>query len=181
MAKEIPKLVEDLVPKLLPLATVQKVLQNLLDEKVHIRDMRTILETLAEHAGRVQDADELTATVRAALSRAIIHEIFGGAQELQVMALEPALENILVQALSARGEGGVGLEPGLAERLVRDTVQATEKMAQAGQPTVLLVPPGIRTILSRFLRRSAPMLRVISHSEVPDGKSIKVLQMIGQH
>ncbi|MFZ5483437.1 MAG: flagellar biosynthesis protein FlhA [Pseudomonadota bacterium] len=180
MAKESPKLVEDLVPKQLSLATVQKVLQNLLEEKVHIRDMRTILETLAEHAARNQDPDELTATVRAALSRAIIHEIFGGVQELQVMALEPGLENILVQALSARGEGSVGLEPGLAERLVRDTVNATDRQSQAGQPAVLLVPPGIRALLSRFLRRSAPMLRVISHAEVPDGKAIKVVQMIGQ-
>ncbi|MFA5083553.1 MAG: flagellar biosynthesis protein FlhA, partial [Hydrogenophilaceae bacterium] len=180
MAKENPKLVEDLVPKQLALATVQKVLQNLLDEKIHIRDMRTILETLAEHASRNQDADELTATVRVALSRAIIHEIFGGAQELQVMALEPGLENILVQALSGRGEGSVGLEPGLAERLVRETVQATERQMQAGQPAVLLISPGIRALLSRFLRRSAPMLRVISHAEVPDGKSIKVVQMIGQ-
>ena len=180
MAKESPKLVEDLVPKQLSLATVQKILQNLLEEKVHIRDMRTILETLAEHAARNQDPDELTATVRAALSRAIIHEIFGGVQELQVMALEPGLENILVQALSARGEGGVGLEPGLAERLVRDTVNATDRQSQAGQPAVLLVPPGVRALLSRFLRRSAPMLRVISHAEVPDGKAIKVVQMIGQ-
>jgi len=181
MARESPKLVEDLVPKLVPLATVQKVLQNLLEEKVHIRDMRTILETLAENASRNQDPDELTTTVRASLSRAIIHEIFGGAQELQVMALEPALENILVQALATRGESGVGLEPGLAERLVRDTVQSTDRLTQAGLPTVLLVPPGIRTLLSRFLRRSAPMLRVISHVEVPDGKSIKVVQMIGQN
>ena len=181
MAKENPKLVEDLVPKQLPLATVQKVLQNLLDEQVHIRDMRTILETLAEHASRNQDADELTTVARAALSRAIIHEIFGGAQELQVMALEPGLENILVQALSARGEGGVGLEPGLAERLVRDTVQSTDRQTQSGQPAVLLVPPSVRTLLSRFLRRSAPMLKVISHTEVPDGKAIKVVQLIGQN
>jgi flagellar biosynthesis protein FlhA len=180
VAKENPKLVEDLTPKQLSLATIQKVLQNLLEEKIHIRDMRSILEALSEHAGRSQDPDELTAAVRGALSRAIIHEIFGGAQELQVMALEPGLENILVQALSARGESGVGLEPGLAERMVRDTVDAVDKQNQNGLPAVLLVPNTIRTLLSRFLRRSAPGLRVISHSEVPDGKTIKVTLMIGQ-
>ncbi|HEX8980137.1 MAG TPA: flagellar biosynthesis protein FlhA [Parasulfuritortus sp.] len=180
VAKENPKLVEDLTPKLLSLATIQKVLQNLLDEKVHIRDMRSILEALSEHASRSQDPDELTAAVRGALSRAIIHEIFGGAQELQVMALEPGLENILVQALSARGEGGVGLEPGLAERMIRNTIDAVEKQSQTGLPAVLLVPPSIRALLSRFLRRSAPGLRVISHSEVPDGKTIKVGMLIGQ-
>jgi flagellar biosynthesis protein FlhA len=94
--------------------------------------------------------------------------------------LEPGLENILVQALSARGESGVGLEPGLAERMVRDTVDAVDKQNQNGLPAVLLVPNTIRTLLSRFLRRSAPGLRVISHSEVPDGKTIKVTLMIGQ-
>jgi len=99
---------------------------------------------------------------------------------LQVMALEPGLENILVQALTARGESGVGLEPGLAERMVRDTVEAVDKQNQTGIPPVLLVPTTIRALLSRFLRRSAPNLRVISHSEVPDGKAIKVTQMIGQ-
>jgi flagellar biosynthesis protein FlhA len=96
------------------------------------------------------------------------------------MALEPGLENILVQALSARGEKSVGLEPGLAERMVRDTVDAVDRQSQAGLPAVLMVPPTIRTLMSRFLRRSAPNLRIISHSEVPDGKSIKVTQVIGQ-
>ncbi len=179
-SRESPKLIEDLIPKILPLATVQKVLQSLLDEKVHIRDMRTILETLAEHASRSQDPDTLTEAVRGRLGRAIIHEIFGGAQELQVMALEPGLEHILVQALGTPGESGVGLEPGLAERMVGDTVQAVDTQSQAGLPAVLLVPPAIRIVLSRFLRRSAPALRVISHGEVPDGKSIRVIRMIGQ-
>jgi len=179
VAKQYPKLVEDLTPKQLPVATVQKILQNLLEEQVHIRDMRTILETLAEHAVRTQDADELTATVRTALGRAIIHETFGGAQELLVMALEPNLEHILTQALASRGDTGVGLEPGLAERLVRETVQAVEKQESAGQPAVLLSPPAIRPVLARFLRRSAPGLKVLSHAEVPDGKSIRIVTLIG--
>ncbi len=179
VAKQYPKLVEDLTPKLLPVATVQKILQNLLEEQVHIRDMRTILETLAEHAGRTQDADELTAAARTALGRAIIHETFGGAQELQVMALEPNLEHILMQALASRGDTGVGLEPGLAERLVRETVQAVERQVTAGMPAVLLSPPAIRPVLARFLRRSAPGLKVLSHAEVPDGKTIRIVTLIG--
>jgi flagellar biosynthesis protein FlhA len=179
VAKQYPKLVEDLVPKLLPVATVQKILQNLLEEQVHIRDMRSILETLAEHAGRTQDADELTAAARTALGRAIIHETFGGAQELQVMALEPNLEHILMQALASRGDTGVGLEPGLAERLVRETVQAVERQENAGLPAVLLSPPAIRPVLARFLRRSAPGLKVLSHAEVPDGKTIRIVSLIG--
>jgi flagellar biosynthesis protein FlhA len=179
VAKQHSKLVEDLTPKQLSIATVQKVLQNLLEEQVHIRDMRTILETLAEHAIRTQDADDLTASVRTALGRAIIHETFGGAQELQVMALEPNLEHILTQALASRNESGVGLEPGLAERLVRETVQAVERQENAGQPAVLLSPPAIRPVLARFLRRSAPGLKVLSHAEVPDGKTIRIVTLIG--
>ena len=179
IGKQYPKLVEDLVPKALPIGSVQKVLQNLLEEQVHIRDMRTILETLAEHAPKSQDVDDLTAAVRVALGRAIIHETFGGAQELQVMALEPNLEHILMQAMAARGEAGAGLEPGLAERLVRETVQAVERQESAGQPAVLLSPPAIRPVLARFLRRSASSLKVLSHAEVPDGKTIRIVSLIG--
>ena len=179
IAKQYPKLVEDLTPKALAIGAVQKVLQNLLEEQVHIRDMRTILETLAEHAAKTQDIDDLTAAVRVALGRAIIHETFGGAQELQVMALEPNLENILMQAMAARGEAGGGLEPGLAERLIRETVQAVERQESAGQPAVLLSPPAIRPVLARFLRRSAASLKVLSHAEVPDGKTIRIVSLIG--
>jgi flagellar biosynthesis protein FlhA len=179
VAKQYPKLVEDLTPKVLSVTGIQKVLQNLLEEQVHIRDMRTILENLAENAGRTQDPDELTAAVRVALGRAIIHETFGGAQELPVMALEPNLEHILMQALATRGDAGAGLEPGLAERLVRETVEAAERQESAGLPAVLLSPPSIRAILARFLRRSAPSLKVLSHAEVPDGKTIRITSLIG--
>ncbi len=178
-AKQVPKLVEELTPKTLPLGTVQKVLQNLLEEGVHIRDLRTILETLAEHGSRTQDADELTSAVRVALGRAIIHDIYGAAQELQVIALEPGLEQILMQAVSSRGEAGAGLEPGLAETMVKDTQRAVQRQMEAGLPAVLLVPPLLRPMLARFLRRAAPDLKVISHAEVPDGKSIRVGAMIG--
>ena len=179
VGKQQPKLVEDLTPKMLSVTGVQKVLQNLLEEQVHIRDMRTILETLAENAGRTQDPDELTASVRVALGRAIIHETFGGAQELPVMALDPNLEHILMQALATRGDAGAGLEPGLAERLVRETVGAVDRQETAGLPAVLLSPPAIRAILARFLRRSAPSLKVLSHAEVPDGKTIRITSLIG--
>ena len=179
VGKQQPKLVEDLTPKMLSVTSVQKVLQNLLEEQVHIRDMRTILETLAENAARTQDPDELTASVRVALGRAIIHETFGGAQELPVMALDPNLEHILMQALATRGDAGAGLEPGLAERLVRETVGAVDRQETAGLPAVLLSPPAIRAILARLLRRSAPSLKVLSHAEVPDGKTIRITSLIG--
>ncbi|HEU5284839.1 MAG TPA: flagellar biosynthesis protein FlhA, partial [Burkholderiales bacterium] len=126
LAREAPKLVEDVVPRLVPLSTLQKVLQNLLVEGMHIRDMRTVLERLAEHGARTQDADELTGVVRAALGRAIVQQIFGGAREVEVFALEPQIEQMLAQASQVRGAESPGLEPALTERLMRNAGQLAE-------------------------------------------------------
>ena len=179
LGKEVPKLVEDVVPKLLPLGAVQKVLQNLLSEGVHIRDTRTILETLAEHAARTQDPDELTAVTRVALGRAIVQQIFGGARELEVIALEPQLEQMLMQASQVRGAEGPGLEPGLAERLLRQAGQVAQSREQLGVPAVLMTPPVLRTLLSRFLRRAAPQLKIVSQAEIPDNRVVKVVATLG--
>ena len=179
LAKDSPKLVEDLVPKLLPLSTLQKVLQQLLEEGMHIRDMRTIIEALAEHAPRTEDAADLVAVVRVGLGRAIIHQIFPGAAELQVIALEPGLEQVLLQATSTRGVQGTGLEPGLAENLLRQAEVAVQQQEQKGLPAVLLVPAPLRALLSRFLRRALPQLKILSHAEVPDSKTIKVTALLG--
>ncbi|MBZ0106832.1 MAG: flagellar biosynthesis protein FlhA [Sulfuricella denitrificans] len=178
LAKESPKLVEELVPKLLSLGVVQKVLQNLLDEGVHIRDMRTIIDTLADHAARTQDTADLTAAVRVALGRAIMQQIYPGAAELQVMTLEPDLEQIMMHAAQGMGEG-LGLEPGLAENLMQQTAQAVQQQEQMGLPAVLLVPAALRPLLSRFLRRVAPQLKVVSHAEIPDSRNIRVTAVLG--
>jgi flagellar biosynthesis protein FlhA len=179
LAKEAPKLVEDVVPKLVSLSTLQKVLQNLLAEGVHIRDMRSVLECLAEHAPRTQDADELTAAVRVALGRAILQQLFGGAREVEVFTLEPQIEQMLTQASQVRGAEGPGLEPGLAERLMRHAGQLAQAREQLGQPAVLLTPPALRNLLARFLRRAAPQLKVLSQAEIPDSRTIKVVATLG--
>jgi flagellar biosynthesis protein FlhA len=176
LTRENPKLTEDLVPKVLSLATVQKVLQNLLDEQVHVRDMRTIVEALAAHAGRTQDPSDLTAQVRIALGRAIAQQMFPGNTEMQVMVLDPALERTLLQAATV--ESSV-IEPQLAEQLVNGTRSAAEKQEQFGLPAVLLVPAPLRVLLSRFLRRAIPQLKVMSHPEVPDTRAIKVVSIVG--
>jgi len=176
-AKESPKLVEDLVPKIIPIGTLQKVLQNLLEEGLHIRDLRTILETLGEHIVRVQEIDELTSVVRVALGRAIIHQIFPGEDELQVVALEPQLEQILLSAASGRNQGG--LEPGLAERLLKQASEITESLENQGLAAVLICPAQLRPMLSRFLRRSTPGLRVIAHTEIPESKTIRIVSVLG--
>jgi flagellar biosynthesis protein FlhA len=178
LGKISPKLVEDLVPKTLPLGTVQKVLQNLLDEGMHIRDMRTIVETLAESAPRTQDVYQLTALIRVALGPAIVQQFYPSTQELQVIGMDKELEYILMQAMQST-QGGVGIEPGLADTVLRETRAAAKVQEQMGLPTVMLVPSQLRDLLARFLKRAVPSIRVISHDEVPDFKTIRVTAMVG--
>ena len=178
LAVESPKMVEDMVPKQLPLGVLQRVLQNLLDEGVNIRDMRTIIETLAEHALRTQDPLELTSQVRIALGRAIVQQLYPTGNEMQIMALDPGLERIVGQALQGGGDAG-GIEPGLADTLLRETAAAARHQEDLGLPPVLLVPGPLRWLLSRFLRRAVPQLKVIANGEVPDSKIIKVTSIIG--
>jgi flagellar biosynthesis protein FlhA len=178
IAAESPKLVEDLVPKQLPLSNLQRVLQNLLEEGVNIRDMRTIVETLAEYAPRNQDPLELTTQVRIALGRSIVQQLYPGGNEMQVMSIEPGLERVLSQAMQTGGAAS-GLEPGLADTLLRETAAAAQKQEDLGYPPVLLVPGHLRWLLSRFLRRVVPQLKVIANAEVPDSRIIKVTTIIG--
>ncbi|MEY5100805.1 MAG: flagellar biosynthesis protein FlhA [Pseudomonadota bacterium] len=179
VGKQTPKLLDDLTPKLLPLSTLQKVLQNLLAEGVHIRDMHTIVDTLIEHAPLSQDAQVLTAAVRIALGRAIVQNLAPGSEELPVMTLDNRLERMLLQALQAGGGEGAGIEPGLADTLLQQTAQAAELQEQLGHAPILLVPPALRLMLARFLRRSLPQLKVLSHAELPDNRTIRVTHLVG--
>ncbi len=178
LAKGAPKLVEDLVPKVVSLSTLQKVLQNLLLEGVHIRDMRTIIECLSEYAGQTQDPNELTAMVRVALGRAIVQQLFPGTNELSVMTLDNRLERLLMQAMGAGGDG-TGIEPGLADTIAQQAANAAAQQEQMGLSPVLLVPAPLRVLLSRFLRRAVPQLKVLSHNEIPETKTIRVTSLVG--
>jgi flagellar biosynthesis protein FlhA len=179
LGKDAPKLVEDLVPKMVSLSTLQKVLQNLLVEGVHIRDMRSIIETLAEHAVHTQDPNDLTALVRIALGRAIVQQLFPGAAELSVMTLDNRLERLLMQALAASGPDGAGIEPGLADTIAQQAQSAATQQEALGLTPVLLVPGPLRALLSRFLRRALPQLKVLSHAEIPETKTIRVTSLVG--
>ncbi|MBK7566108.1 MAG: flagellar biosynthesis protein FlhA [Propionivibrio sp.] len=178
LAKEMPKLVEDLVPKVLPLGVLQKVLQNLLEEDIPIRDMRSIIETLAENATRSQEAEVLTAQVRVALGRSITQQLYPSGAEMQVMSLDPQLERILQQAIAGGGDNA-SIEPSLADSLIRETSTAAQRQEELGLPAVLLVSGNLRLLLSRFLRRGIPQLKVLAHNEVPESKIIKVTSIIG--
>ena len=178
-AKTSPKVVEDLTPKLLDVAVIQKVLQSLLDESVHIRDLRTIFETLLENGGRTKNPMELTAAVRIALGRAIVQALAGTSEDLNVLVMEPKLEQMITHAHTAAGQDQVGIDPNLAETLARQTADAAGRQEQLGQSPVLLVPDALRLSMARLLKRAAPNLRVLSHSEIPENRTIRVAQVVG--
>ncbi len=179
LAESAPKLVEDLVPKVLPLGTVVKVLQNLLEEHVPVRDVRTIAETLAEYAPKSQEPGALSAAVREALGRFIVQNINGLEQEMEVIAVNPNLEQLLQKSLDSATEGGIGLEPGLAQSLQGSLVQAVQRQEATGRPAILVVAQAIRPMLARFARHVAPALRVLAYSELPDDKQVKIVAVVG--
>jgi flagellar biosynthesis protein FlhA len=179
LAKNAPKLVENLVPKTLSLGTVVKVLQNILSEQIPIRDMRTIAETLAESGPHMQDAGNLTAMVRMALGRMIVQKINGLATELEVITIAPELEQLLLQAVQGSTEGGAGIEPMLAERLHKGLAASAQKLELAGRPAVLLTSPPLRELLARFVKHTISGLHVLSYNEIPDDTQLKIVSTVG--
>jgi flagellar biosynthesis protein FlhA len=172
VAKLAPKLIEEVVPKMVSIAIFQKVLQLLLDEAVHIRDIRTIIESIAEHATSTTDPVELAKRVRVALSPAIVQQIYGPTRELNVIAIDPGLERLLVQALG--NASGPALDPGVADMLSRHAAETAMKQEESGVPACLLVPDQIRSSIARLLRRVAPRLQVLAHSEIPETHTIRI-------
>ncbi len=180
LAKTAPKLVEDLTPRLLPLGTVVRTLQGLLAERVPIRNMRTIVETLAEHAARTQDPVQLQSQLRVALGRQIVQDIAGMSTELPVITLEPDLEQLLTSSLSGSNGATPGLEPGLAERMQRRLAEAAQRQELTGEPAVLLVPPQLRQTLARFMRSIVPSMHVLAWNEIPDNRKVRLVTAVGR-
>ena len=180
LATTAPKLVEDLVPKRLSLGVVVKVLQNLLAERVPIRNMRSIVESLAEHASQSQDPGVLTGAVRVALGRQIVQEITGLGTEVPVITLAPELEQILINSLAAGGSvAGAAVEPGLADRLQQSVAEVARRQEMHGEPAVLLVAPQLRPWLARFTQHVAQNLHVLAYNEVPDNRRVRLVQALG--
>lgn len=175
IARQSPKLIDDLIPAVISLTTLHKVLQNLLSERVPIRDMRTIIDTLAEFATAQSDADELTARVRARLSRAITQQWFPGEDDIQLIGLDLSLEQLLIQAT----QSGSAIEPGIAENLMKQTEKALLHQEGLGAPPVLLVNPALRLMLSRYLRRIFPQLAVLSSQEINTQRNVRMTYLIG--
>ncbi|EHI9273913.1 flagellar biosynthesis protein FlhA [Vibrio vulnificus] len=179
LGRSAPKLVENFVPDQLALGSVVKVLQNLLNEAIPIRDIRTIVQTLAEYSSKSQEPDILTAAVRISLKRLIVQEINGIEPELPVITLIPELEQILHQTMQASGGESAGIEPGLAERLQSSLMMATQDQELKGEPAVLLTSGVLRSTLAKFVKNTIPNLRVLSYQEIPDEKQIRIVQAVG--
>ena len=177
VTKLAPKLIEDVVPKMVGIAALQKILQLLLEEGVHIRDYRSIVECLAENAPLVSDPTELARRIRIQLAPAIVQQIYGPVKELDVIALEPDLERLVNQALNS--PHGAALDPGVADTLTRQAAESARKQEDLGHPACLLVPDALRAPLARLLKRAAPRLRVLAHSEIPETHSIRIGSIIG--
>ncbi|KPN17365.1 flagellar biosynthesis protein FlhA [Xanthomonas sp. Mitacek01] len=176
LSKTTPKLVEDLTPKLLPLSVVVKVLQSLLADRVPVRQIRQIVETLLEHGVHTQDPAQLTAAVRVGLGRFIVQELNGMADEFPVYTLAPQLERVLQDSVNGQG---AALEPGLAERLHQNLSECVTRQESRGEPAVLLVPGGVRASVARLVRHSVPSLSVLAYAEVPEDKRLRLVGAVG--
>jgi flagellar biosynthesis protein FlhA len=179
LGKSAPKLIEDLVPKILPMSVVVKVLQYLLLERVPIRNLRTVCETLAELGPKTQDPAALVAAVRVALGRSIVQNIGGLREELPVITLDPALEQVLQDTMAGSGDAP-GFEPGLADKIQQSLVDKTRRQEAAGEPAVLLVAPKIRPWIARLMRYASPTLSVLAYNEIPESRRIRVISAVGR-
>ncbi|MFQ5443357.1 MAG: flagellar biosynthesis protein FlhA [Nitrospinales bacterium] len=175
-----PQVVEELVPNLLSLGKVQKVLQNLLKEQISIRDLRSILEQLADHAPLTQDTDILTEYVRQALARPITKQYQGDDGNLSVLVLDKNIEGIISGSIQKTDTASyLALEPNLAERIINLLKQAVDSVSPLiDTPPVLLASPLIRLHLRRLTERFLPDLVVLSHNEIFPSAQIKTLKVV---
>jgi len=185
LAKTSTKLSEELVPGLVSASVLLKVLQNLLQERVPIRDIRTIAEAIAEIALKTQDPGTLTTAVRVALSRSIVQGIVGNSEQLEVMTLEPGLEQLLMKSVQQTqqmgdvGEDSAVLEPSMAEKMQTSLMQAAERQELAGKPPVLLVAAPVRPLMARFVRFGLENVQVLSYQEIPDNRQVTIVATVG--
>ena len=179
VAIRYPKLVSSLVPDLLPLSTVTQVLQNLLAESVPVKDMRNIIDTLTAHAKENQDASHLTSLVRPKLGRLICQPLVDETGTLTVITLAPDLEKLLESSHAGAETDHITLDPTLANSMIESLRAEAEKIQDTGTVATLVVSPGLRSWMSRFVRVRVPDLTVLSYTEIPDDQRIQVQSSIG--
>ena len=178
-SKTAPKVIDDIIPKIIPLGVVVKVMQNLLRENIPIRDVRTIIETLVEHSSRTTDPDMLSAVVRIALGRLIVERVAGPEDDIPVITLDFSLEQLLQQSLQTMSEGAGTIEPGLSQKMLKSLNEYCEKQEINGQPAILLVPDNLREFMARMVRQNIQRLNVLSFGEIPGNRQLKIVSVVG--
>ena len=178
-SKAAPKVIDEIIPKIIPLGVVVKVMQNLLRENIPIRDVRTIIETLVEHSSRTTDPDILSAAVRIALGRLIVERVAGPEDDIPVITLDFSLEQLLQQSLQTMSEGAGTIEPGLTQKMLKSLNEYCEKQEINGQPAILLVPDNLREFMVRMVRQNIQRLNVLSFGEIPDNRQLKIVSVVG--
>jgi flagellar biosynthesis protein FlhA len=169
-----PTVVEELIPALLAYGEVQKVLEGLLRERVSIRDLPTILETLADHAKSVRDTLVLTEHVRLALSRSICQQLADSDGLLPVLTLEPGLEQVLEASVQSTERGPrMMVRPEVVGRLLEAMRPLAEAMTASGETPTVVCSPGLRPHLRRLLEGAFPQLSVLSYAEIVPGVSVR--------
>lgn len=182
LARSSPKLVEELVPNKISISNLLKVLQNLLQEQVPLKDFRTVAESLTDAVTRTQDPMMLTAMVRIALARLIVQTINGSEVDLPVITLDPQLEQLLLGSVQQGGDENLAIEPGMAERLQMSLVEAAQRQEMAGAAAVLLVAAPVRPLLAKFVRYGEQQIHVLSYQEIPENKKVTIVATVGgQH
>ncbi len=176
-----PKVIDDIIPNVIPISVILKVMQNLLRESIPIRDIRTIIETIIEHSAITKSTDALTAAVRVALGRLIVERISNDEEDLPVITLDMSLEQLLQQTLKSMSEGTGAIEPGLAQQLVHSLREASERQELAGQASVLLVADSLRELMVKLVRTNIPRLHILAFSEVPEHKEIRIVNTVGSN
>jgi len=177
--KDAPKVVEELIPNLLTVGQVQQVLVHLLREQISIRDLRSILETLADWAAHVKHPEKLAEYARRRLARSITAKFLTSDGVLPLASLSPPLERALVDAVQQNDEGSfLALEPGHAQLLINRLSKVSEKFAEMGQTPLILAPAHIRAALFNFVRRFVPGMAVISHQEIAPNTKVQSLGVV---
>lgn len=180
IAKTNPKVVEELVPGLLSLGSVQKVLQNLVREQVSIRDLLSIIETLADYAAMTKDTDILTEYVRQRLARSITKPYLMGKKTLKVLNLKPAVEDIIARGINQTDYGAyLALGPKEARKIVDQVKKAVDSITVKIEQPVILCSTAIRRHLKKLCDSFHVQVAVFSHNEIPGGLEVQSLGEIG--
>ena len=179
LATSCPKVVDELVPSLLSLGTVLKVIHGLLKENVSIRDLRTILEILADYGSMTKDPDVLTEFVRQGLGRYIVEQYKQDGDVLALLALDRQVEEIIAESVQPSEQGGfLAIEPGVAQRILQNIRQGMDKFNQTGSHPVLLASPSVRRHVKKLTERFLPSLAVLSHNEIPSNIKIQSIGVV---